>query len=137
MPARNRLLPRGLSWPLTPTDIRSALVEEDGTTVPLDFGRIAREDGVLLTVEWVPQIRGNYGGGIHPIWWETCRIRVAPLPSARRAAARQALRTEALPALAAWIAAARTAPEGWRSAGHCRSWRVVDGGAVMWLDDGR
>ncbi|KIQ64911.1 hypothetical protein TR51_12510 [Kitasatospora griseola] len=137
MPARNRLLPRGLSWPLTPTDIRSALAEEDGTSVPLDFGRTAREDGVLLTVEWVPQIRSNYGGGIHPTWWETYRIQVAPLPSARRAAARQALRTEALPALAAWIAAARAAPEGWRSVRHSRSWQLAGDGVVTWLDDGR
>ncbi|MFD7640845.1 hypothetical protein ACFV4P_09330 [Kitasatospora sp. NPDC059795] len=155
MPARNRMLPRGLSWPLTSTDIRSVLGEGEGeaegegagegegegaregdASVDVTFWWLARGDGELLAVEWLPERRGNYGG-THPHLWETFKIWVSPLPSARRAAARQALRAEALPALAAWIAAARNAPEGWRAARHSRSWRVGDDGSVTWLDDRR
>ncbi|MFJ5921391.1 hypothetical protein ACIQF6_02165 [Kitasatospora sp. NPDC092948] len=134
MPARNRQLPRGLSWPLTSTDIRSTLGAED---VPVGFWRAVREDGVLVSAEWLPRLRGNYGGGIHPGLWETFRVEVWPLPSARRAAARQTLRAEVLPALVEWIAAARSAPEGWQVVGHSRSWRVADGGAVTYVDDRR
>ncbi|OKJ16277.1 hypothetical protein AMK19_08260 [Kitasatospora sp. CB01950] len=99
------------------------------------FWWLTQESGELLAVEWLPEQRGNYGGGTHPKLWETFMIWVSPLPSARRAAARQALRAEALPALAAWIAAARNAPEGWRAARHSRSWQVGDDGSVTCLDD--
>ncbi|MGW4378455.1 hypothetical protein [Kitasatospora sp. NPDC004531] len=138
MPARNRKLPRGLSWPLTPTDIRSALGGADDAPPDVTFCRWQVDGGSeVLAVEWLPELRGNYGGGRHSDLWETCQIWVYPLPSSRRAAAREALRAEALPALAVWTAAARTAPEGWRTVRRRRAWRVAEDGAVSWTDDPR
>ncbi|MBD0695880.1 hypothetical protein [Streptomyces sp. CBMA123] len=62
------------------------------------------------------------------------RIRVAPLPAAERAAARHILRQSALPELAAWISAARHAPETWTLSRHSRSWRS-EGSSTAHRDD--
>ncbi|MER7581228.1 hypothetical protein [Kitasatospora sp. NPDC097691] len=136
MPSRNRRLPRGLSWPLTPTDIRTVLREQKTDTVDLDFADRPCDDGTLLHAEWLPPLSSNYGCGIHPSLWSSVRIRVTPLPSTRRAAAREALRQQALPELAAWIDAAERAPEAWTLTRHSRSWRLV-GGTTDHRDDGR
>ncbi len=58
MPARNRRLPRHLSWPLTTTDIRSALGVEEADSVRLYFGGRLAEDGTVLYVQWVPPVTG-------------------------------------------------------------------------------
>lgn len=91
-------------------------------------------DGTALHVEWVPPVSSNYGGGIHPRWWSTAWIRVAPLPATERAAARHVLRQVALPELAAWISAARRAPEAWALSPHSRSWRPA-GSTTVYRDD--
>lgn len=124
MPARNRHLPRGLSWPLTASDVRAALGEPMADAVRLGFDHRPHGDGTLLHVEWIPQLPSNYGGGIHPTLWNSARVRVAPLPSSERAAARRALRLHALPELAAWIAAAHHAPEPWTLTRPTHSWRL-------------
>ncbi|MFD4656097.1 hypothetical protein ACFWP2_10760 [Kitasatospora sp. NPDC058444] len=136
MPARNRRLPRDLAWPLTPTDIRTALGAREPEAVDLDFDGRPWEDGTALHVEWVPRLSANHGGGIHPRWWSTVRIRVAPVPAAERAAARHLLRQDALPELAAWIDAARRAPQTWALARHSRSWRPEGSGTAR-RDDHR
>ncbi|MGW1274181.1 hypothetical protein ACWD5A_37000, partial [Streptomyces sp. NPDC002491] len=86
MPARNRRLPRDMSWPLTASDIRAALGEQVADAADVGFGDQARSDGTLLHVEWTPPISSNYGSGIHPALWNSIRIRVMPLPSTERAA---------------------------------------------------
>ncbi|MFE7526496.1 hypothetical protein ACFU7Y_12305 [Kitasatospora sp. NPDC057542] len=134
MPARNHRLPRDLAWPLTPTDIRTVLGAHETDAADLDFDNRPWEDGTALHVEWVPRLSSNYGGGIHPTWWCTVRIRVAPLPAADRAAARHILRQNALPELAAWISAARHAPEPWTLSRHSRSWRP-EGSSTAHRDD--
>ncbi|MFE0653382.1 hypothetical protein ACFVZH_32915 [Streptomyces sp. NPDC059534] len=134
MPARNRRLPRDLSWPLTTSDIRAALGEQVTSAADLGFDERPHDDGTLLHVEWIPPISSNYGNGIHPTLWSSVRIRVAPLPATERAAARYALRQRALPELAAWIGAAQRAPEGWTLTWHSRSWRLVPG-ATAYRDD--
>ncbi len=134
MPARNRRLPRGLSWPLTPTDIRTVLGAQEADAVDLDFGDRLWGDGTALHAEWVPPISANYGGGIHPSWWCTVRVRIAPLPATERAAARHVLREIAVPELAAWISATRHAPEAWTLSRHSRSWRP-EGSTTAYRDD--
>ncbi|GAA2744268.1 hypothetical protein [Kitasatospora cinereorecta] len=124
MPARNRRLPRDLSWPLTPTDLRAVPGAEDAD---LWFNNRPSDDGTLLHAEWIPPIRSNYGVGLHPSVWSTVRIRISPLPGTERAHARSVLRSHALPELAAWIAAARRAPEAWILSRHSRSWRLTGG----------
>ncbi|MFE3504983.1 hypothetical protein ACFXPX_16785 [Kitasatospora sp. NPDC059146] len=138
MPSRNRRLPSGLSWPLTATDVRDALGvlgAERADTVRLDFDSRPWEDGTLLHAEWIPPVRSNYGtGGFHPAWWSTVRVGVSPLPAAERPTARLALRHGALPELAAWIDATRTAPETWTHSRHSRRWRLA-GTATTFCDD--
>ncbi|MFF2077984.1 hypothetical protein ACFVXG_24905 [Kitasatospora sp. NPDC058162] len=135
MPSRNRRLPRELSWPLTPTDVRAVLGAQETDAVDLYFSDSTAPDGTLLHAEWVPPLRSNYGvGGFHPAVWSSVWVRVTPLPAAERAAARLALRHSALPELAAWIAAVRTAPEGWTLSRHSRSWRLA-GGTTASRDD--
>ncbi|WNI25982.1 hypothetical protein [Streptomyces sp. ITFR-16] len=134
MPSRNRRLPRHLSWPLTPTDIRTALGEQESALTHPDFADHPYEDRTLLHVEWSPPVSSNYGNGIHPDLWSSVAVRVGPLPATERAAARQALREHALPELAAWIDASRRAPQGWTLSRHSRSWRV-EGRATVHRDD--
>ncbi|WP_045696133.1 hypothetical protein [Streptomyces rubellomurinus] len=136
MSARNRRLPRDLAWPLTLTDIRTAIGPEEAAAAGVDFGARPWGDGTALHVEWVPRLPANYGGGIHPAWWNTVRIGVSPLPAGERAAARRVLRESALPELAEWIGAARRESETWRLSRHSRSWRPEGEGAVH-RDDGR
>ncbi|MEV6205680.1 hypothetical protein [Kitasatospora sp. NPDC051914] len=127
MPARNRRLPRHLSWPLTPTDLREALGGEPVAPDAVSFDGHPWGDGTLLQVTWLPPTSSNYGQGIHPGLWNTLQIAVAPLPAGERAAARELLRGRVLPELRAWIANARQAPEGWKLSPHSRSWRIEDG----------
>ncbi|MGW7445150.1 hypothetical protein [Kitasatospora sp. NPDC054795] len=130
MPARNRRLPRDLSWPLTPTDIRAVLGAQEAEAAHLEFGNRPWEDGTALHVEWVPGLSADHGGGIRPRWWSPVRIGVAPLPASERAAARHVLRQSALPELAAWIDAARRAPQTWTLSRHSRSWRPEGSGTA-------
>lgn len=134
MPARNRRLPRDLSWPLTTSDIRAALGEQVADAADVGFVDQPRSDGTLLHVEWIPPISSNYGSGIHPALWYSVRVRVAPLPSTERAAARGILREHALPELAAWISAAQRAPVGWTLTRRSRSWRTA-GSTAIHTDD--
>ncbi|WP_159025022.1 hypothetical protein [Streptomyces sp. CB01373] len=136
MPARNRRLPRSLSWPLTTSDIRAALGEQMADAVDLSFDDRPHDDGTLLHVEWVPPISSNYGNGVHPAWWNSMRIGAAPLPATERATARRALQQHALAELAAWISAARRAPEGWTLTRRSRSWRLT-GSTTAYRDDGQ
>ncbi|MFG1808165.1 hypothetical protein [Streptomyces sp. NPDC049040] len=134
MPSRSRRLPRDLSWPLTATDIRSALGEQESDLVELRFGNVPYDDGTLLHADWTPPLSSNYGAGVHPSLWNSVAIRVAPLPPGERAAARRILRTDALPELATWIHAARRAPQGWTLTRHSRSWRLA-GSITVHRDD--
>ncbi|MFE9171367.1 hypothetical protein ACFYNZ_17895 [Streptomyces kebangsaanensis] len=131
MPARNRRLPRHLSWPLTPTDIRDALGEQEAEAAELSFADQLVEDGTLLYVWWIPPRVSNYGNGFHPSLWYSVQITVCPLPATERAAARHTLRQHALPELRAWIDTARQAPESWTLTEHWRSWRLTGGGAAV------
>lgn len=130
MPARNRRLPRHLSWPLTASDVRAALGEQAAGTVALHFDERPHEDGTLLRVEWIPHIASNYGSGLHPSCWNSVRVRVAPLPAAQRATARRVLKAHALDELVAWVEAARSAPEGWALSRRSRSWRPAENATV-------
>ncbi|MFF9815103.1 hypothetical protein [Streptomyces sp. NPDC014006] len=134
MPSRNRRLPRELSWPLTPTDIRSVLGEQESDLTHLNFWYRPHGDGTLLHAEWYPPLSSNYGNGTHPDLWSSVQIDVCPLPATERAGARPLLRQHALPELVNWIAAARRAPETWALAPHSRSWRLA-GGTTVHRDD--
>lgn len=134
MPSRNRRLPHDLSWPLTLTDIRTALGEQESALTHPDFVDRPYGDGTVLHVEWGPPHSSNYGNGIHPGLWSSVHVHIGPLPAAERAAARQALREHALPELVAWIGAARRASQGWALTRHSRSWRVT-GSATVHRDD--
>ncbi|MFJ8475655.1 hypothetical protein [Kitasatospora sp. NPDC094011] len=136
MPARNRRLPRHLSWPLTPTDLREALGARELEAVDLYFGEHPASDGHLLSVLWSPRPSSSYSfGGTRPPWWSHVRIGVGPVPATERAVTRHALQQDALPELAAWITAARRAPEAWTLSRHTRHWHVEDG-AVTRCDEG-
>lgn len=136
VPARNRHLPRHLSWPLTSTDVRTALGEQMSEVKSLSFNQRCCDDGTLLSVYWTPVISSNYGSGYHPSFWSSVRISISPLPATARAAARQALRAHALPELSDWITEARRAPDGWTLTRHQRSWRLA-GHATAHSDDGQ
>ncbi|MFJ4188778.1 hypothetical protein [Kitasatospora sp. NPDC089509] len=134
MPARNRRLPRHLSWPLTPTDLREALgapETQESDAADVHFGTLPPGDGPLLTVSWEPRPSSNYTfSGTRPSWWTPVRISVGTVPGTERAATRHALRQSALPELAAWIRAARQAPEAWRLSTHRRSWLLTGDGVT-------
>ncbi|MFD8597985.1 hypothetical protein ACFV1L_23555 [Kitasatospora sp. NPDC059646] len=126
MSARHRRLPRHLSWPLTSTDLRSALGEAPSDALQVSFGSRGSTDGSLLDALWRPPVGSNYGNGLHPRWWSSVWIVVIPVPSAERAATRGLLRDLALPALRDWVDRARNGSEGWALTGHSLSWRLVD-----------
>ncbi|MCX4682749.1 hypothetical protein OG401_00220 [Kitasatospora purpeofusca] len=125
MPARNRRLPRHLSWPLTTTDICSTLGETPSNALQLSFGSHSSTDGPLLQARWKPPIGSNYGNGLHPNWWSSVWISVSPLPNGERAAARQVLREQALPELRQWVDNARTGSEAWALSRHSISWNLT------------
>ncbi|MFD5617574.1 hypothetical protein [Streptomyces yangpuensis] len=134
MSARNRHLPRDLSWPLSPNDIRTALGAAEMPAVNLQFDDRPWSDGTLLHAEWIPPLSSNHGTGTDPGLWNSVRIRIAPITDARRGVARLALLRHALPELAAWTGSARRAPEGWTLSRHSRSWRY-EGRAIAHRDD--
>ncbi|MFE2347951.1 hypothetical protein ACFVT9_29015 [Kitasatospora cineracea] len=125
MPARNRRLPRHLSWPLTSTDISSDLGEAPSDALQLSFGNFGPPDRTLLTAYWRPPVGSNYGNGLHPRWWSSVWILVAPVPSGERADARQILRERALPDLRQWIDNARTGSQAWALSRHSISWKLT------------
>ncbi|MFF2819537.1 hypothetical protein ACFVT9_28955 [Kitasatospora cineracea] len=126
MPARNRRLPRHLSWPLTSTDICSALGETPSDALRLSFFDHHWTDGTVLQASWVPPIGSNYGAGLPPDWWSSVQITVGPVPSGERAAVRQILREQALPELRDWVDKARNGPEGWVLSRHSIAWQYAD-----------
>ncbi|MFF0391104.1 hypothetical protein ACFYS8_20810 [Kitasatospora sp. NPDC004615] len=126
MPARNRRLPRHLSWPLTSTDVCSALGETPSNALMLHFDNVPRTDGTLLRASWMPPIGSNYGTGLCPDMWSSVWITIATVPSGERAAARRILREQALPALREWVDKARHGSEAWALSRHSISWRLVD-----------
>ncbi|WP_407913995.1 hypothetical protein [Kitasatospora sp. NE20-6] len=136
MPARNRRLPRHLSWPLTPTDIRTALGDRLAEVDEVHFDDRPWDDGTLLHVAFTPVVPSNHGNGIHPDRWLRIQVSVAPLPAADRAAARHVLQQHALAELRAWIDGARRAPEAWTLTRHSRSWCLA-GSSAAHRDDGR
>ena len=127
MPARNRRLPRHLSWPLATSDISDALGPRTAQIGRLWFNTDLNSDGYLLRVAWVPPPTSNYGVGTGmPGYMAGLQINVLPIRSAERAATRNTLRQEALPQLDAWITQALQAPETWLQTRHHRCWRVTD-----------
>ncbi|SOB85774.1 hypothetical protein [Streptomyces sp. 1331.2] len=125
MPARNRRLPRHLSWPLTPTDLRTVLGETLMDEVHLCFDEPPQHDGTLLRATWNPSITSNYGYNRFPAEQSRVRIAITPLPAGERAHARGLLREQALPELREWLDRARRAPEWWVLTRHSVSWRVT------------
>ncbi|MFE2410937.1 hypothetical protein ACFXDE_21585 [Kitasatospora sp. NPDC059408] len=125
MPARNRRLPRHLSWPLTSTDISSGLGEVPSDALQLGFGGLGSTDGIILAASWTPPIGSNYGNGLHPRSWSSVWIIVVPVPSGERAAARRILREQALPELRQWIESARTGSEAWALSRHSIAWKLT------------
>ncbi|MEV7122204.1 hypothetical protein [Kitasatospora griseola] len=126
MPARNRRLPRHLSWPLTSTDISSALGETSSRALQLSFFDHHWTDGTLLKADWRPPIGSNYGAGLLPDWWSSVWITVGPVPSGERAAARQLLCEQALPELRSWVEKARNGSEAWVLSRHSIAWQYAD-----------
>ncbi len=126
VPARNRRLPRHLSWPLTSTDVCSALGETPSSALRLSFFDHHWTDGTVLQVSWVPPIGSNYGTGLPPDWWSSVWITVGPVPGGERAAVRQVLREQALPELRSWVEKARNGSEAWALSRHSIAWRYVD-----------
>ncbi|MFE2105899.1 hypothetical protein ACFXAF_08520 [Kitasatospora sp. NPDC059463] len=126
MPARNRRLPRHLSWPLTSTDICSALGERPSSTLRIGFSDHHRTDGTLLRARWVPPAGSNYGTGLPPDWWSSVWITIGPVASSERATARQVLREQALPELRTWVEKARHGSPAWALSRRTVAWRYVD-----------
>ncbi|GHH81514.1 hypothetical protein GCM10018781_64310 [Kitasatospora indigofera] len=126
MPARNRRLPQHLSWPLTSTDICSALGETPSHALQLSFFDHHWTDGTLLKARWVPPTSSNYGAGLPSDRWSSVWITVAPIPGSERAAARQILREQALPELRNWVEKARNGSEAWALSRHSIAWRYVN-----------
>ena len=126
MSARNRRLPRHLSWPLTTSDISDALGPHMTQIGNPWFHDNPSNDGTLLRVEWVPPVTSNYGAGM-PAYMQGLRITVLPLGTADRAAARTILRQEALPQLDEWTNQALQAPETRLLTRHGRRWQLVNG----------
>jgi hypothetical protein len=125
MPARNRHLPRHLSWPLTTTDVNDALGTHLIHVVGLRF--LTRNgSGTMLGVEWVAPEPFNHGRGTHPNA-VGFHIDVIPIASGERAAARAVLQARALPQLHEWITHALAADETWLQERHRRYWKVVEG----------
>ncbi|QKW23401.1 hypothetical protein HUT16_33805 [Kitasatospora sp. NA04385] len=136
MPARNRRLPRHLSWPLTSTDIASALGEPPSDALRLSFFDHHWTDGTLLKADWVPPIGSNHGAGLPPDWWSSVFITVAPVPGGERATTRRILREQALPELRRWIDDARHRSQAWALSRHSISWRLA-GRSLHLSHDGR
>ncbi|MGW4649782.1 hypothetical protein [Kitasatospora sp. NPDC004289] len=130
MSARNRRLPRHLSWPLRPNDVRAALGVGPAAAVDLAFDDRPWKDGTLLHVAWVPAL----DSGLDPL--SCLRIRIAPTADAYRTAARLVMLGHAMPQFAAWTAAARATSGGWGLSAHSRSWRLA-GRGVQHRDDER
>jgi len=126
MSARNRRLPRHLSWPLTTSDVSGALGPTMTQIGHLGFSDNPSSDGTLLRVGWVPAVTSGYGTG-KPAHMQGVQIRVFPLATADRAAARTILRREALPQLDEWVTQALQAPETWHLARHARHWQLING----------
>ncbi|OKJ05603.1 hypothetical protein [Kitasatospora sp. CB01950] len=126
MPARNRRLPRHLSWPLTSTDICSVLDETRSQALHLSFFDRRWTDGAILKADWVPPIGSNYGAGLPPEWWSSVWITVGPVPSGERAAARRILREQALPELRSWVEKARNGSEAWALSRHSIAWQYAN-----------
>jgi hypothetical protein len=63
MSARNRRLPRHLSWPSTTSDISDALGLHMTRIGNLGFRGDPSNDGTLLRVGWVPPVTSSYGIG--------------------------------------------------------------------------
>ena len=128
MSARNRRLPRHLSWPLTTSDISDALGPRMTQIGNLGFRDNPSNDGTLLLVGWVPPVTSGYGVGTGmPAHMQGLQITVLPLGAADRAAARTILRREALPQLDEWITRALQAPETWLLTRHGRQWQLING----------
>ncbi|MFD0568106.1 hypothetical protein ACFQ0T_00935 [Kitasatospora gansuensis] len=128
MPARNRRLPRHLSWPLTSSDLDAALGERMPRVERLYFADRPHGDGTVLSIQW-------YGVTVHPTLRSKLSLTVFPVPAAERAAARQVLLRSGLPEVTAWADRAVAAPETWREATHYRHWRLAADGAVAHRDD--
>ncbi|MCX4741258.1 hypothetical protein [Streptomyces antibioticus] len=126
MPARNRRLPRHLSWPLTTTDITECLGPYMSRVTDLCFVSGHGSETILLGASWTAPFSRNYGRGIHPDS-VGFYIDVHPVAATRRAAVRALLRTQALPQLHEWVARACAADETWRLAPHRHYWRLTDG----------
>jgi hypothetical protein len=128
MSARNRRLPRHLSWPLTTSDISDALGPHLTQIGSLGFRDKPSNDGTLLLAGWVPPVTSSYGVGTSmPASMRGLQIRVFPAGTAERAAARTILRREALPQLDEWITRALRAPETWLLTRHARHWQLING----------
>ncbi len=125
MPARSRRLPRHLSWPLTTTDICSALGETPSKSLQLSFFDHHWTDGTLLKASWVPPTGSNYGTGLPPDWWSSVWLTVGPVPGSERATTRDLLREHALPELQRWIDNARHGSQAWALSRHSISWQVA------------
>ena len=126
MSARNRRLPRHLSWPLTTSDISDALGPHMPQIGSLWFRDNPSNDGTLLRVGWVPPVTSSYGTAM-PAHMQGLQISVFPLGTADRAAARAILRREAMPQLDEWISQALQAPETWLLTRHGRHWQLING----------
>ncbi|MBP0448976.1 hypothetical protein J5Y04_05390 [Kitasatospora sp. RG8] len=135
MPARNRRLPRHLSWPLTPTDIRAVLGEPLMDEVRLSFVEHPLHDSTLLQALRNRLTTSNYGYHKFPADWSRVGITIAPLPAGERAHARGILREQALPELRDWVTWVRRAPESWALTRHSLSWRVTGHGVARREDD--
>ena len=135
MPARDRKLPRHLSWPLTTTDIGDALGPHLSRVGKVWFGTVPNADGTLLRVEWVPALTSNYGGRL-PAHMQGFQIKVLPTRATERAGARATLRQGALPSLDTWIAQALDASDTWLRTRHQRRWRLANGFLTHHDDDG-
>ncbi|MGV9268215.1 hypothetical protein ACWDRR_26530 [Kitasatospora sp. NPDC003701] len=135
MPARNRRLPRHLSWPLTPTDLRAVLGEPLMDEVSLIFFGQPWHDGTLLQVSRNGLTTSNYGYSTFSPAWSRLSIGIVPLPAGERAHARGVLRAQALPELRDWADRLRRAPETRALTSHSASWRVTGHGVARREDD--
>lgn len=118
----------GYGWPMTAGQIERRLAQA-GTSVKQiseshEKVRTSNErsaDGTpgsaVLLVKWYPAGTGWIGQDT-----DAAGVWVKLVPKREVAAIRRALENKALPDLAAWLARAETAGEGWRALPHGRAW---------------
>jgi hypothetical protein len=121
---RSRRLAPGRTWPCSPTDISSILVEVGAPEIEVIWfptrsmpSRLEPRVGLVMEAKWKPHRTsiGSPGRGGASIW-------IRDVDSANCADVRDGLVTAALPEAAAWFASMPSRGDGWLALEHGIEW---------------